>query len=126
MDTLLYGVWINLFYVGGGRTVEILDRPLLEPVPLTPDMHPSLHPHGGKWPAYMRRNASHLFQFSTFASHQDYEIIGGDIAHEKGEIVCMPSNRTHRGVGPGPKDKEERFCIFWTSYCQKVSFFLYI
>jgi hypothetical protein len=125
MDTLLYGVWINLFYVGGGRTVQILDRPPVEPVFPSADMAPALYPIGGGWPAYLRRNASHLFQCSTFATHQDYDILGGERPHERGEIVCMPSNTTHRGVGPEPKDKEERFCIFWTSFCQRVSFFIF-
>jgi hypothetical protein len=126
MDTLLYGVWINLWYFGGGRTVEILDRPLVEPVPPTPDMLPSLYPLRGGWPAYLRRNASHLLQSSVFTKNQDYPILGGEVPDKNGEIVCMPSNTTHRGVGPGPKDKEDRFCIFYTSFCYSVSFFLYI
>jgi hypothetical protein len=124
MDTLLGGVWTNLLYFGEGRTVEVLNRPSVEPVPDSPDFKPTLYPNQGGWPRYLRRNASHLFQSKSLTTYDgDYAVLYGDPISQLGEIICMPANTTHRGIAPD--EEEERFCLFWPSYSQKVSCFFY-
>jgi hypothetical protein len=106
--------------------VEVLNRPLVEPIPDTPDFSPTLYPLNGGWPRYLRRNASHLFQSKSLTSFDgDYPVLYGDTISEYGEIVCIPASTTHRGIAPHPDEEEERFCLFWPSYSQKVSYFFF-